>query len=85
MAWSQEVVGLDFCQFWLGVKRERGMGNIRIFLGGRRILTPVSLQGEPGESGSPGVQGEPGVKVSDGFEAPLPNPFHPPTPPPLLP
>lgn len=50
----------------------------RLFEGEGGILTPISLQGEPGESGAPGVQGEPGVKVSDSSEAPLPNSFHPP-------
>lgn len=50
-------------------------------LEGRGILTPISLQGEPGDSGSPGVQGEPGAKVSDGFEVSLPGLFHPLSPP----
>lgn len=49
----------------------------RFWRGEGGILTPISLQGEPGESGSPGVQGEPGVKVSDSSEAPLPISFHP--------
>lgn len=44
---------------------------------GEEGFDPVSLQGEPGESGSPGVQGEPGVKVSGSSEALLPNPLHP--------
>lgn len=51
-------------------------GEYQDFCRGRRLLIPISLQGEPGESGSPGVQGEPGVKVSDGSEALLHSPFH---------
>lgn len=72
-----EWPGPGVCQRWLG-SRERRCGDYQEF-GGRRILTPVSLQGEPGESGSPGVQGEPGAKVSDGFEVLFPIPFTPST------
>lgn len=64
---------------------ENEVWGISGFFGGRRFLTPISLQGEPGESGSPGVQGEPGVKVSDSPEALLPNPLHPSQPHPTFP
>lgn len=48
-------------------------------------MTPISLQGEPGEPGSPGVQGEPGVKVSGSSEALLFSPLHPLNPTPTFP
>lgn len=67
-----------------GDAKENEMWEILGFWGERRFLTPIFLQGEPGESGSPGVQGEPGVKVSEISEALLPNPHHPPQPQPLV-
>lgn len=66
-----------------GQKRVGGISGF--FFGGWRFLTPISLQGEPGEPGSPGVQGEPGVKVSGSSEALLCNPLHPLNPTPTFP
>lgn len=82
LGWGMRV-GLLPALVGVGAKENEVWGISR-FGGERRFLNPISLQGEPGESGSPGVQGEPGVKVSEISEPLLPNPQHPPQPQPLL-